>query len=113
VLRELAGKLPIETVPVGIRAGGKTYSGENVGGIFIHPNPKHPDRYVVVITAPSVGGILRALSLPQLLPDFIVYDINLRDAASQQVLGSARVRAAGFFERDWSWPNGVVDEVGG
>ncbi len=113
VLRALAGKLPIETVSDGIRAGGRHYSGENVGAIFIQPNPQHPDRYVVVITAPSVGGIWRALSLPQLLPDFIVYDVNLRDAATQQVLGDARVRAAGFFERDWSWPKGVVDEVGG
>lgn len=111
VLRDLAGQLPIEAVSGAIRAGGKTYSGENIGAIFIHPNPKNPNRYVVVITAPSVGGILRALSLPQLLPDFVVYDINLRDATAQQVLGNARVRAAGFFDHDWSWPSGVVDEV--
>jgi len=112
VLRRLQAKLPIETVAGAIRAGGKTYSGENVGAIFIHPNPEAPDRYVVVITAPSVGGTLRALALPQLLPDFLVYDINLRDAAAQQVIGSARVRAAGYFERDWSWPKNVLDEVG-
>jgi len=113
VLQKLKGQLPIETTAGAIRAGGKTYSGEDVGAIFIHPNPRAPDRYVVVITAPSVGGMLRSLSLPQLLPDFLVYDINLRDAAAQQVLGSARVRAAGYFERDWSWPNNVLDEVAG
>ncbi|HEU5076936.1 MAG TPA: alpha/beta hydrolase-fold protein [Polyangiaceae bacterium] len=114
LLRQFRGQLPIEAVSGAIRAGGRSYSGDNVGAIFIHPNPKHPDRYVVVITAPSVGGMLRALALPQLLPDFVVYDINLRDAATQQVLGgSARVRAAGFFERDWAWPKGVVDEVAG
>ena len=113
VLGALKGRLPIESVPDGIRAGGKTYSGENVGAVFVHPHPQHPDRTVVVITAPSVGGMLRVLSLPQLLPDFVVYDINVRDGATQQVLGGARVRAAGFFERDWSWPSNVVDEVGG
>lgn len=111
VLQQLKAELPIESVPGAIRAGDQTYSGENVGAIFIHPNPRAPDRYLVVITAPSVGGVLRALSLPQLLPDFVVYDINLRDAAAQQVLGSARVRAAGYFERDWSWPKNVLDEV--
>lgn len=113
VLRALRGQLPIEASGDGVRVAGKTYSGEHVGAIFIHPNPQEPDRYVVVITAPNVGGIWRALSLPQLLPDFVIYDVNLRDAATQQVLGNARVRAAGFFERDWSWPNGVVDEVAG
>jgi hypothetical protein len=58
-----------------------------------------------VITATQVGGILRALSLPQLLPDFVVFDKQLRPAATEQVLGNASVRAAGYFTRHWRLPD--------
>ena len=75
----------------------------------IHPNPRQPARYVVVVEALRAPGIWRALSLPALLPDFMVFDAGLAPAAGQQVLGSGRVLAAGFFERDWSVPKEFRD----
>jgi hypothetical protein len=84
-----------------------------VGAIFIHPNPRQPERYVVVVEAPRAPGIWRALSLPALLPDFVVFDAGLAPAAGQQVLGSARVLAAGFFERDWAVPKDFRDAPNG
>ena len=104
VLRRMAPSLPIQRAADAIWVGSEKYVGEDIGAVFIHPNPESPGRYVIVITAVEVGGILRALSLPRLLPDYVVYDVKLRNAASEQVLGSAEVRAAGYFSSDWSLP---------
>ena len=57
-----------------------------------------------VIRAGAEEGTLRALSLPDLLPDFVVYDEKVAPARGQLVLGSASLRAAGFFGLDWSLP---------
>jgi len=104
VLARVAPKLPIRAEAGGILVGDERIDGTDIGAIFIHPNPEHPDHYVVVLTAPSAAGIWRALSLPALLPDFLVYDAKLADAAHEQVLGTAQARKAGFFANDWSLP---------
>jgi hypothetical protein len=109
LLREIEPKLPVRMTADTLTFGGQTFRAEDVGAIFIHPNPQKPERYVVVVTAPRAPGIWRTLSLPALLPDFIVFDAGLAPAAGQQVLGSARVLAAGFFERDWSVPKDFGD----
>jgi poly(3-hydroxybutyrate) depolymerase len=109
LIRELEPKLPVRVTADGLTFGGQTFRGEDVGAIFIRPNPRQPERYVLVVTAPRAPGIWRALSLPALLPDFMLFDSGLAPAAGQQVLGSARVLAAGFFERDWSVPKEFRD----
>ena len=109
VLSQLDAELPVHVTDGSLSLGKHRYGGHNVGAIFIHPNPRHPDHYVVVVEAVDAGGIWRALSLPRLLPDFIVYDDGLAAASGQQVLGDAHVLAGGFFERDWSLPTGVRD----
>jgi len=40
-----------------------------------------------------------------LLPDFVIYDIGLRAAAGEQLLGGASVQAAGYFSSTWSLPD--------
>ncbi len=104
LLRRWNARLPISTIPGGIRFGASVFLGDDVGAIFVYPNPEHPDHSLVVITAPEIAGILQALFLPRLLPDFVVYDRTLRDASTEQVLGSAQVLAAGFFGNDWGLP---------
>ena len=89
-----------------IRVGTVTYEGVEVGAAFVRPSPARPDRYVAVVLSPSAEGTLRAFSLPDLLPDFVVYDTKVAGARGQLVLGSASLRAAGFFEPDWSLPKG-------
>jgi hypothetical protein len=61
------------------------------------------------VTATGARGMWRALSLPQLLPDFMVFDAGLAPAAGQQVLGAATVLAAGFFDNDWALPKDLRD----
>ena len=75
-----------------------------MGAVFIYPNPRTPDQYVAVITAPTVAGLFRSLSLPWLVPDFVVYDEKTSDSAGQPLLGTGQLLGAGFFERDWTLP---------
>jgi hypothetical protein len=104
LLGAIAARLPITVRDGAVHAGRRRHAGPGVGALFIHPNPDQPTRYVVVLTAPAPGGIWRALSLPNLLPDFVVYDDALAPATASQVLGDGRVLDAGFFGRDWSLP---------
>jgi predicted esterase len=108
LLRELS--LPIRAADKAIVFGERKHDAPGVGAIFIHPNPRHPDRYLVVITAPTAAGIWRALSLPQMLPDFLVYDDALAPAAGEVVLGNdAKVVAGGFFDQSWKLPSDPRD----
>ena len=113
LLRSLDAALPVHVRHGALLLGKHRYAGPDVGAIFVHANPRHPDRYVVAVEAVDAGGIWQALSLPRLLPDFIVYDAGLAAASGQQVLGSARVLAGGFFQRDWSLPAHVGDPDAG
>lgn len=110
LLREIGASLPIRARDGAITFANEKHSAAGTGAIFIQPNPRHPDRYVVVLTASSPSGIWRALSLPQMLPDFLVYDDRLAPAAGEVVLGrDAKVIAGGFFDNDWKWPKDARD----
>jgi poly(3-hydroxybutyrate) depolymerase len=112
LIRELESRLPIQVVGDAIRLGDRSFSGLSVGTTFVYPNPEHPDHYVVMVEGAGVPGLYYALSLPQLLPDFSVYDASVALAAGQQILGAGRVLAAGFFQRDWSLPADSIDPMG-
>ncbi len=73
-----------------------------LGAAFIRPNPRRPDRYVVVVEGVGALGTWRSLSLPDMLPDYVVFDDGVAAARGQLALGAATVRAAGFFAQDWS-----------
>jgi predicted esterase len=104
VLAALAGRLPIWSESDRVCTRQRCYSGREVGAVFIYPNPRTPDQYVAVITAPTVAGLFRSLSLPWLVPDFVVYDEKTSDSAGQPLLGTGQLLGAGFFERDWTLP---------
>jgi hypothetical protein len=103
--------LPIRVREGAVEIGKETLTGRELGAAFIHPNPVRRDRYVVVVAGADVPGMLRATSLPDLLPDFVVWDHRVAPARGHLVLGSASVRAAGFFERDWSLPPRFADPL--
>src|SRR5205085_6941619 len=44
--------------------GGARVTGAQLGAAFIRPNPRRPDRYVVVVEGVDALGTWRALSLP-------------------------------------------------
>lgn len=112
VLAEIEAKsapFPIRVDAEGVRVGAERITGREVGAAFIRPNPLRPDRYVVVVAGADAAGTLRALSLPDLVPDFVVWDESLAPARGQILLGSGSVRAAGFFGLDWSLPGSFAD----
>jgi hypothetical protein len=107
----IEAELPIRVEQDGIVLGNQRFEGEELGTMFIYPNPRVPERYVVVLAGVNVQGTLRALSLPRLLPDFVVWDAGVAGARGQMVLGNASLRAGGMFDRDWQLK--ATDLVGG
>jgi hypothetical protein len=81
--------------------GQEQVRGRETGAAFIYPNPVRNDRYVVVMAGVDGPGMLRAMSLPDLLPDYVVWDERLANSRDQLVLGGGSVRAAGFFTKEW------------
>ena len=56
-------------------------------------------------------GTWRSLSLPDLLPDFVVWDDTVAPARGQMILGSGSLRAGGFFTNAWKLPPAIVDPL--
>jgi len=111
VLRELEGALPIRVDGDAVVIGSERITGDEVGAAFIRPNPKRPDRYLVVVEGTSALGTLRSLSLPDLLPDFVVWDKSVAPARGQMLLSAGALRAGGFFGEDWSLPATLDDPL--
>lgn len=104
LLRALGTALPAGVDGAAVRFGSRRHTSHEVGALFVHPNPRARQRYLLTLTAPTLPGAFRALSLPALLPDFVVYDARVAPATSEQVLGAAEVVEAGYFNADWSVP---------
>jgi predicted esterase len=109
VLREIEGELPIRVEEGAVVLGGarvlpKTGDLPQLGVAFIHPNPRRPDRYVVVVEGVGPLGTWRSLSLPDMLPDYVVFDEDVAPARGKLTLGTATVRRAGFFDVSWALP---------
>jgi hypothetical protein len=109
IVRDLEPRLPFRVVANSIVAGTeegspvKEWKGKDIGVAFIYPNPKHPSRYVIVLEGTSALGTFRAIALPELLPDFVVYDDRIAFARGLIPLGTATPLAAGLFRSDWSF----------
>jgi predicted esterase len=107
VVRDLEPQLPFKVGQGSISAtidgsSPKEWRGKDLGVAFIYPNPKHPSRYVLVLEGTSPLGTFRSIALPELLPDFMVFDERIALARGQIVLGNGTPLAAGLFRSDWS-----------
>ena len=111
VVRLLEPELPVRIDGDAVVIGDKRITGEQSGAAFIRPNPRRPDRYVVVVEGTSALGTWRSLSLPDLLPDFVVWDVGVAPARGQILLSAGSLRAAGFFKNDWSLPELLDDPL--
>ena len=108
---ERAAPLPIHVEAGGVMVGRERLTGKELGAAFIRPNPMRPDRYVVVVAGADVPGTLRAMSLPDLLPDFVVWDEGVAPSRGQVLLGTGSLRAGGLFTKDWALPAQVADPL--
>ncbi len=77
--------------------------GSQLGVAFIRPNPQRPDRYVVVVEGVGPLGTWRSTSLPDMLPDYVVFDEGVAPARGQLLLGGGSYRMGGYFGKDWEW----------
>ena len=97
--RRIADRLPVRLLDDGLHLG-PLRLGDSLAAVFVHPNPLHPDRLVLVRmgTDPAHTRLSRFWGLAYSgagIPDFVVFDESVRR------LGWAGVRAAGFFGPDW------------
>jgi predicted esterase len=111
VVRALEPELPIAIDGDAVTIGGKRITGNQLGAAFVRPNPKRADRYVVVVEGVDALGTWRSLSLPDLIPDFVVWDDQVAPSRGQVLLGAGMLRAAGFFTNDWALPASIDDPL--
>lgn len=111
VLAELekTAPFPIHVEAGAVTVGSARFAGKELGAAFVRPNPLRADRYVVVVAGADVTGTLRATSLPDLLPDFVVWDEAVAPARGQVLLGAATLRAGGLFTKEWALPTPIAD----
>lgn len=108
---ERSSPFPIHVDAGSVTVGRERMTGKELGAAFIRPNPARLDRYVVVMAGADVAGMLRAMSLPDLLPDFAVWDELVAPSRGQNVLGAGSLRAAGMFTKEWALPAMTTDPL--
>ena len=108
---ERSSAFPIHVEAGAVTVGQQRFTGHELGAAFVRPNPLRPDRYVVVVAGADVPGTLRAMSLPDLLPDFAVWDDGLAPSRGQVLLGAGSLRAGGMFTKEWALPAQINDPL--
>lgn len=105
ILARIAGRLPIRIGDT-IRVGEEHHRGPEVGTAFVAPNPLAPRRMVLVIAGLDPLGTWRSTSLPDILPDYVVYDVRIAPARDQWACGGTgcEYRTHGFFDMHWRLP---------
>ncbi len=101
LLGRLVDRLPIRWDATAVRTPDANYPSDRYAPVLIHPNPLHPDRYVVVnsgFTFREYDYLNNARQTPK-LPDWAVIDLR-RVPDSRQPGGIA---AGGFFGERWEW----------
>jgi len=104
--RRWADRLPVRYEDGAVRLGGRRYAGPQVGAAFVAPNPDAPDRALLVLAGPRPLGTWRSLCLPDILPDYVIFDERIEPARGGWSIGGSGAEAleAGFFGMDWSVP---------
>lgn len=101
LLPRLAPRLPLRVDEQAVTLGDRRFEGDDVGAVFTAPNPDDPARAVLVIAGTTPLATLLSTALPDLVPEYVVYDARVAAARGRVLLGSeASVRAAGFFDFD-------------
>lgn len=109
-LAKIHSRLPIQVHDGAIVAGQQRWEGDRLGATFVVENPEAPGWPVVVITGTGPIGIWRSRFLPELVPDFMIYDDGIASARGRVILGAqARVLAAGFFTPEGQLPTHLRD----
>lgn len=96
-----AASLPVQFEPKALVLRGKRYEGDDVGVSFIYPHPRDAKEYVVVHAGTTFRGTLASRHLPQLAPDFLIYDQRITAMRGELLLDRRKVLDGGFFDETW------------
>lgn len=99
VMRQVAGKLPIQWTEKQISIGGKQYPADKHALIAIYPNPLNPERYVVLnssFTFREYAYLNNARQVP-MLPDWAVVDLT----TPPNPVWPGKIADANFFDEQW------------
>ena len=99
--RKIADKLPVRFEDHALVFAGKRYEGDEVGISTAWPSPFDPDRTLVLHAGVGRAGTLSARYLPELAPDYLIYDSRLRTTWGDYLLGDRAVLAGGFYDGEW------------
>jgi predicted esterase len=111
IVRALEGSLPVKIDGEKILFAGKTFTGHQLGAAVVVPHPKNSSQYLLVVEGVDALGTFRALSLPELLPDFVIWDEKLAPARGSSLLGFGSVLGAGYFDVNWKPPSTFDDPL--
>jgi poly(3-hydroxybutyrate) depolymerase len=101
LLARMAPRLPVRVTDRAVTIGARSFEGPDVGAVFTAPNPDDPSRAVLVIAGTTPVATLLSRALPDLVPEYVVYDPRVAPARGRVLLGpDASVLAAGFFDFD-------------
>jgi predicted esterase len=94
----LVDRLPIRVDASGTSIGERRHEG--AGAVFVAPNPEQPDRSVLVIAGPDALLTWRSTALPDILPDYVIFDEGVEPARGRWACGGTgcAYREAGFLD---------------
>lgn len=96
--------LPIHVRPNEVRVGEKRFEGADLGALFVFPSPfapKDTPRSIIVAAGASLGATLRIPAVPELVPDWVVFDRGILPAKGQQLSTPGKYVALGMFDESW------------
>jgi Prolyl oligopeptidase family len=99
ILKQIAGKLPIEWSREAIDVEGRKYPSDKHALIAIYPNPLNPSRYVVLnssFTFRDYAYLNNARQVP-MLPDWAIVDL----ATPPNAVWPGKIADADFFDERW------------
>lgn len=99
-LAAVADQLPIGWTKSEINVGDATYDPATHLPAFCFPNPKNPDRYVVVNSGMTFREFSNVSNSRQIamLPDWVIFDVTATDDG----IFPGNVVADGFFDEQWN-----------
>ena len=101
IMAKVASQLPVKWQGDKITVNNKNYSAANHVPLFLYPNPKNIEKYVVINSGPTFRenhDRTNSLQNPK-LPDWAVIDINQDPDGNTP----GKIIDANFFDEKWQW----------
>lgn len=101
VTAQFARAFPVQLEPGALTFRGARHEGADVGVAMIRPHPDDAGEYLVLYAGVGHRGVLAARNLPELLPDYVVFDDRMNERRGGRLLAGRAVLAGGFFGDAW------------